>query len=125
MSVTHTPDAKQVALHIARSVSVGRFEPIRVPFQLARIPAGTTLSSVYVQDTVGAGKIPWEAGLTLAKSGVTTSVNLMGKPDCYCGGKWETHQNTTVNRHPAWLDRRFGHQSITIYFGHWPTAVAR
>jgi hypothetical protein len=105
-------DAQQTAHRVADSVEIGTFERIATPFQLTRIPAGATLSSVWVQIQDDAS-MPWEANLSLSSGDASIDVHVFAKPDCVCGGKFDTAQNTTVNGIPAWL----AEGGVTLYYG--------
>jgi hypothetical protein len=105
-------DVQQVAHRIADSVRIGTFGPITTPFHLASVPADMSLSSVWVQIQDDASRA-WESGLTFAGGGAGVNVHVFPKPDCACGNKFDTVQNTTINGTPAWMSDT----SVTLYFG--------
>jgi hypothetical protein len=105
-------DAQQSAHRIADSLRIGTFAAIVTPLRLARVPAGMSLSSVWIQIQDDSSRA-WEAKLTLAGGGTGVSVFVFSKPDCVCGNKFDTEPNTTINGTPAWVTDR----SVTLYFG--------
>ena len=107
-------DAQQTVRRVADGLTIGSYEPVLGPLQLAHLPAGATVSGIDVTRQ-GDDARPWEATLRLAATGASITVYVYPAPNCVCGGKYDQVTNTTVNGLPAWRND-IVHNGIVVYF---------